>query len=172
MWTAGMAGGRRRGRAAGDNPGMTAPPPRLRVAAYVLRATATGPELLVFDHVDFPEAGTQVPAGGLEPGETPVAAALREVAEETGLTGVRPVGELGVSAHPHPVTGQPRRTTYVQLSAGAVPAGEWTHRVAGGGEDGGLRFACRFVPLPLTGGLDDHQDEFLDRLRPGDDPTR
>ncbi|MET8835840.1 NUDIX domain-containing protein [Micromonospora sp. NPDC004540] len=139
-------------------------PPRLRVAAYVLRRTPDGPELLVFDHVDFPEAGTQVPAGGVEPGETPAEAAVREVAEETGLTGVAAVAELGVSEWPHPVTGQARQTTYVQLLATGGTAGTWVHRVAGDGEDGGLRFACRFVPLPLAGRLPDHQDEFLDRI--------
>ncbi|MFG2106652.1 NUDIX hydrolase [Micromonospora chersina] len=141
-------------------------PPRLRVAAYVLRRTPEGPELLVFDHVDFPEAGTQVPAGGMEPGETPTQAAVREVAEETGLTGVEAVAELGVSEWPHPVTGRARRTTYVQLRATGGTAADWAHRVAGDGEDGGLRFACRFVPLPLAGRLADHQDEFLDRIDP------
>ena len=141
-------------------------PPRLRVAAYVLRRTPDGPELLVFDHVDFPEAGTQVPAGGMEPGETPAQAAVREVAEETGLTGVEAVAELGVSEWPHPVTGRARRTTYVQLRVTGGTAGDWAHRVAGDGEDGGLRFACRFVPLPLAGRLADHQDEFLDRIDP------
>jgi 8-oxo-dGTP pyrophosphatase MutT (NUDIX family) len=144
---------------------MTASP-RLRVAAYVLRHTPEGPELLVIDHVDFPEAGTQVPAGGVEPGESPAQAAGREVVEETGLTGVEVVAELGVSEWPHPVTGRARRTTYVQLRATGRPTVEWGHRVAGDGEDGGLRFACRFVPLPLVGHLADHQDEFLDRIDP------
>lgn len=44
--------------------------------------------LLVFTHLDVPltVAGVQVPAGTIEPGETPRQAALREVREETGLT--------------------------------------------------------------------------------------
>jgi len=42
--------------------------------------------LLVFSHPDFPEAGIQVPAGTIEDGEEPGAAALREAFEETGLT--------------------------------------------------------------------------------------
>ncbi|MFD0689843.1 hypothetical protein [Actinomadura fibrosa] len=42
--------------------------PRIRVAAYVIRCR-TVPELLVFDHVGMPEAGTQIPAGGVHPGE-------------------------------------------------------------------------------------------------------
>lgn len=39
-------------------------------------------QLLVFDH---PTAGLQLPAGTVEPGEAPVAAAKREVREETGV---------------------------------------------------------------------------------------
>lgn len=39
---------------------------RRRVACYVVREGSAGPELLVFDHVDVPDSGTQVPAGGME----------------------------------------------------------------------------------------------------------
>jgi 8-oxo-dGTP pyrophosphatase MutT (NUDIX family) len=42
---------------------------------------------LIFSHPDYPEAGLQVPAGTLEPGEHPEAGVLREAYEETGLTG-------------------------------------------------------------------------------------
>jgi ADP-ribose pyrophosphatase YjhB (NUDIX family) len=44
---------------------MQATPTPLRVVAYVTR----GDELLVFEHRDHPEEGTQVPAGRLDPGE-------------------------------------------------------------------------------------------------------
>ncbi|WP_371800379.1 hypothetical protein [Streptomyces sp. NBC_01707] len=36
--------------------------PRIHVAAYAIRHS-TIPELLVFDHLGIPEAGTQVPRG-------------------------------------------------------------------------------------------------------------
>jgi putative (di)nucleoside polyphosphate hydrolase len=42
-------------------------------------------QVLVFERTDIPGAW-QFPQGGLDPGETPVEAAWREVAEETGLT--------------------------------------------------------------------------------------
>jgi len=54
-----------------------------------------GDSLLVFTHTDFPEAGIQVPAGTVEPGETPETAVMREAQEETGLTGLELVGFLG-----------------------------------------------------------------------------
>jgi ADP-ribose pyrophosphatase YjhB (NUDIX family) len=52
--------------------------PRIRVAAYVIRRQ-TGPQLLVFEHQGIPEAGTQIPAGGVRPGETLSQAVQREM---------------------------------------------------------------------------------------------
>ncbi|MFD5204640.1 NUDIX domain-containing protein [Streptomyces sp. NPDC058375] len=147
---------------------MTAPPPppRARVAAYVIRRHPS-PALLVFDHLDFPEAGTQVPAGGIVRGEDPERAVLREVAEETGLTGARVVRRIAVDERPHPETGQPRRTAFLLLDAPPDGPVEWEHRVRGDGADAGMRFACRFAPLPLEHPLADAQDAWLGRVDPG-----
>ncbi|MER5556471.1 NUDIX domain-containing protein [Streptomyces sp. NPDC002793] len=138
-------------------------PPRIRVVAYVIRRRAAA-ELLVFDHVGMSEAGTQVPAGGVEPGEELSVAALREVAEETGLLTAIVVRPLAVEDRPHPETRQPRRTTFFLLRAPADTPDAWHHRVKGGGADAGLVFACRFVPLPLGQPLADGQDEWLGRI--------
>lgn len=139
--------------------------PRLRVAAYVIRHRATA-ELLVFDHVGMPGAGTQVPSGGVHPNEAPERAVLREVAEETGLFDAAVVRQLVVADKPHPHTQQPRRTTYFHLRAPATTPDAWTHRVAGDGVDAGYTFACRFVPLPLSHPLADDQDAWLGRVDP------
>lgn len=42
-----------------------------KVLAYVTREIARQMQLLVFTHRDAPEAGIQVPAGPLDPGEHP-----------------------------------------------------------------------------------------------------
>lgn len=52
-------------------------------------------QLLLFRHVHEPEAGIQVPAGTIKPGEPAAQAALREAQEETGLEGLALVSYLG-----------------------------------------------------------------------------
>lgn len=54
-----------------------------KVVAYVTHRRGDVVRLLVFEH---PLAGVQLPAGTVEPDESPDQAALREVAEETGVT--------------------------------------------------------------------------------------
>lgn len=63
-----------------------------KVTAFVVRTAPGGAELLLFQH---PYAGIQIPAGTIEPGESPESAALREAAEETGLTEFAAVQPLG-----------------------------------------------------------------------------
>jgi ADP-ribose pyrophosphatase YjhB (NUDIX family) len=139
--------------------------PRIRVAAYVIRRR-TVPELLVFDHLDVPEAGTQIPAGGVLRGEALEQAVLRETAEETGLRTATVIRQVAVEDKPHPHTGQPRRTTFFFLQAPTDTADAWHHRVHGDGGDAGLMFICRFVPLPLNRPLADDQDAWLGRIDP------
>ncbi|MFI0982313.1 NUDIX domain-containing protein [Streptomyces sp. NPDC021093] len=139
--------------------------PRIRVAAHVIRDRPV-PEVLVFDHVGMAEAGTQVPAGGVGPGEELRDAVVREVAEETGLLTVAVVRRVAVEDKPHADTGQPRRTSFFFLRAPADTADEWTHRVHGEGDDAGLTFACRFLPLPLKQPLADEQDAWLGHIDP------
>ncbi|MFJ7200192.1 MULTISPECIES: NUDIX domain-containing protein [unclassified Streptomyces] len=139
--------------------------PRIRVAAYVIRHRSV-PELLVFDHMGMPEAGTQVPAGGVGRDEEPEQAVLREVVEETGLSAATVVRSVAVEDKPHPGTGQPRRTTFFFLHAPAGTPDSWEHQVRGDGDDAGFGFACRFLPLPLERPLADEQDAWLGDIDP------
>ena len=58
---------------------------RHRAYAYITKES----RLLLFTQSEAPEAGIQVPAGTIEPGENPQDAAMREAKEETGLTELR-----------------------------------------------------------------------------------
>lgn len=68
------------------------PPCYQRAAAFV---TDPGGRLLVFDHLDVPAAGTQVPAGGIHDGEAPDVAVVRELVEESGIDDAVLVRKLG-----------------------------------------------------------------------------
>ncbi len=137
---------------------------RPRVAAYVIRRLGDGVELLVFDHEGIPEAGTQVPAGGIRPTESRKEAVLREVKEETGLVAVRVVTELGIIESPHPASGQSRQTSYWVLEAAEELPSEWRHVVASDDEDGGMVFLCRWESLPLEVALVDEQGSLLSQI--------
>ena len=111
-----------------------------RVVAYVVRDR----HLLVFDHRDFPEAGTQVPARTVEDDEDPAVTIVREVLEETGVR-AHLVRELATTDAIAP-RGEPRRNFFFELATDE-PRDAWAHVVHGGGGDDGLVFLCRFVPL-------------------------
>jgi 8-oxo-dGTP pyrophosphatase MutT (NUDIX family) len=64
-----------------------------KATAFIIRRRPAGTELLLFRH---PTSGIQFPAGTVEPGEAPEAAAAREAAEETGLAGLRLVAFVGM----------------------------------------------------------------------------
>lgn len=71
-----------------------------KVTTFITRPTPAGEQLLLFRH---PNAGIQIPAGTVEEGEPPEAAALREAGEETGLTNLTGQTLLGAADEPLPV---------------------------------------------------------------------
>ena len=74
---------------------MQGNPDRSRAVTKVAAYITWHDRLLVFRQPASPEAGVQVPAGTLEPGEAPAHAVLREAREETGLACLRPSSYLG-----------------------------------------------------------------------------
>ena len=118
--------------------------PRRRVVVYALRGEGARRELLVFDHRDHPDAGTQVPAGGIKASEEPAQAAARELLEETGLVAAS-ISFLAQAEEAHP-NGNLCDNSYF-LAAVNSPESTWMHRVSAGAGDAGLVFRCRFVPL-------------------------
>jgi 8-oxo-dGTP pyrophosphatase MutT (NUDIX family) len=146
---------------------------RHRVAVYVLDLTTASQQsrVLCFDHVNFPEAGTQIPAGGIADGETVEAAAAREVLEETGIR-ISQTRALGVQVLEDHNTGVRKVTTFLAAAAIDPPAGAWRHTVPShAGDDSGMVFECFFLDLHKAGTAltIDRQGEFLPLLthRPG-----
>jgi 8-oxo-dGTP diphosphatase len=132
---------------------------RKRVVAYVTREHDGRHELLVFDHRSMPEVPTQVPAGRIDAHESLEEGVLREVEEETGLTGIRIIGELADADDFERLFGPYAHRSWA-FHAVADKAGpdDWEHLVSGTGMDSGLVFLCRWVPLdncpPLWGESD------------------
>ncbi|MCA9495272.1 MAG: NUDIX domain-containing protein, partial [Myxococcales bacterium] len=101
-----------------------------------------GDELLCFEH---PHAGWQLPKGGIEPGERPEDAVLRELAEETGVARVERVTPLGWWTVANGTVIQTWHGFALDLPADLPD--RWTHVATGSPEEEGLRLVCRFTPL-------------------------
>lgn len=120
---------------------------RVRVASYITRPTPRGQELLVFNYLTAPEAGTHLPGGGIEPGERPDTAAIREALEETGIHGNLTLrGVVGVQQSTYD-TGAPCISVYFHLVTDET-RDTWRHRMIGDTDawDTGMEIECRFLP--------------------------
>jgi 8-oxo-dGTP pyrophosphatase MutT (NUDIX family) len=113
---------------------------RKRVLAYVTRERVGVKELLVFDHRDHPSAGTQVPAGRLDPGETLEQGLLRELHEEAGIDDAIVIRELRRPDLP------PRYQNHAFELRSPLheQVDTWEHVVHGDGDDAGLVFCYRW----------------------------
>ncbi len=111
--------------------------------------------LLVFRHPDAPEAGIQVPAGTIKPGETPEEAVLREVMEETGLVELSLVGKLGISDFDMSPFGKPevQRRHFFHLRLEEAPPETWRHEERDPSEGGDASIVFEFFWAPLPDGL-------------------
>ncbi|GGL43730.1 DNA mismatch repair protein MutT [Halarchaeum grantii] len=108
--------------------------------AYVTRSD--GAELLVFEPPDG--EGPQVPKGGIEAGEDPAHAVVRELREETGLADAELLDAVATDEWRHPSKPKTYRRHFFHVAVTDAPD-EWTHEVTGGGEDDGLRYACHWT---------------------------
>lgn len=137
---------------------------RDRVVCYITRGRT---ELLVFEHDDPGlEAGLQVVAGGIEPGETLEQAAVRETWEEAGLKLENPRSLGTLTLHHPPSTqgrGKPEAWHFFWLEAPADTPNAWKHTVLNR-EDAGLVYHQRFLPIDDVQ-LDWNLDAKLEALR-------
>lgn len=142
---------------------------RVRATSYITRSTPLGPELLVFTYPSAPDAGVHLPGGGIESGERPDTAAVREAAEETGIDGRLELrGVVGVQQGTYD-TGLPCISVYFHLDTDE-PRDAWSHTMIGDDDawDTGLEVNCRFVSLTEAAELLEtgwhRQAEFIEYL--------
>lgn len=118
---------------------------KTKVIAYIFRKS--GSEVLVFDHADFPEAGTQVVGGTLEDGEDFQIALSREILEESGLviapSAFRKIGETIYQRKDKP---EVNYRHYFSFSSDELLE-RWSHVVKSDGEDNGMVFDFFWLPV-------------------------
>ena len=95
-----------------------------KVTCFIIRRIGKGTDLLLFNH---PDVGIQIPAGTVNPGEDPEAAARREASEESGqnnLVFLRLLGQADDPPSPgHLVLARPT-TVYSRPDIGSM---DWAH---------------------------------------------
>ena len=116
-----------------------------KVVVYITRDD----HLLVFRHVDS-DAGIQVPAGTLEPGESPDDGVIREAWEETGLEDLTVRRFLGTRDYDMSAYGiaELHRRHYYHLECTSDAPSVWRHLETGGGTAEGIEFELYWVKLP------------------------
>lgn len=130
-------------------------------------------QLLIFSHPDFPEAGLQVPAGTLLPGERPGDGVMREACEETGMKNLRLIRFIGETCRDMRDFGleQIHQRFYFHLACSAEPPLTWRHYETNpsDGSPGPIAFDFFWVSLtsnvpPLIADMDEKLPELIRRM--------
>jgi ADP-ribose pyrophosphatase YjhB (NUDIX family) len=132
---------------------------RKRVVGYVTR----GRELLILDE----HAGVaQLPAGRVDANESLEDGLVREVAEETGVTGLTVVSELAGPEEFARLFGHGAHESHAFHATTAMETPDrWEHPVTGSGMDAGFVYPCRWVPLDECPPLWGKPDPLVEKLR-------
>ena len=120
--------------------------------------------LLVFRHLDFPieETGLQVPAGSVQDGETPEAAALRETSEETGMDAFELVRLLGRNTYDmRPYRDEVQERWFFHLRPTTQLPAKWFSLEMHDGTGEPTRLECFWIPISHGHVLAGGQGAFL-----------
>ena len=143
---------------------MSSDPVTEKVVCYIVRDG----RLLVLEHLDVPwqDAGLQVPAGSVKPGETLSQAAHREACEETGLASLRVVARLGESRYDMaPYRSETQHRHFFHLEVDSATPERWTSSEDDPDDGSGRhRFVCYWVPISRGHALAAGQGALLGRL--------
>lgn len=134
---------------------------RRRVVVYATRDRGGRAELLTIEHLAYPEVGIQVPAGRVDHDEELEDGLRRELTEETGIRDVHIVGELPDFECTYETFS---RNHAFHVAVDEATPDQWEHRVGGKGDDAGLVYLCRWVPLRLGLPLWNEGDPMLRHL--------
>lgn len=137
-----------------------------KVFAYITRGPEDNKELLVFEHKGEPEAGLQVPGGGIEDGEMLIDALYREVEEETGLP--REVLDFAGKVTKYNYYPDHKRKCYERnifhFEYTGDPIEGWEHQIKSDGRDDGRTFIFHWEPLKDLPELAADQDAAVEML--------
>ena len=143
-----------------------------RIVTKVAANITCDGKLLVFSQADFPEAGTQIPAGTVDEDENLDKEVRREVIEETGLSDLKIESYLGVKAYDlHSFEGREIdvHSHYYHLSVpGPIKEDRWQHweMSPSEGPKDPILFELYWVKIPeeipdLAGELGDMLDKLM-----------
>lgn len=134
-----------------------------KVLAYITRRDNT--QVLVFQHRHYPEAGLQVPAGTVEDGEELIAALLREIDEESGLSQLTLIRHLATEPFYSESKAEWQERNVFHLQAPDDLPDSWLHVVKAGEEDEGLHFEYSWVSSSQSKAtLSSGQGQWLDKI--------
>ena len=124
-----------------------------KVVAYICRFHDGLWQLLVFNHdPKFKDAGTQVPAGTVEPQESLQTALEREVFEESGLQDLMILSKIDeYEYYQESKKTWAQRHVFLMLAPQDLPE-KWTHEVQGHGDDAKMQFHYFWMPAAATRG--------------------
>ncbi|MEM6313659.1 MAG: GNAT family N-acetyltransferase [Planctomycetota bacterium] len=136
-----------------------------KVLAYLTRVRDGELQLLALVNLDpAGPTGWEVPGGGVDPGETPEVAVLRELHEEAGIDDARIVRKLTTVPWWNSYRDFVQTRHVYELAVDRALEDAWEHTVHGNGGDHGKRFEYRWLPIQYAGALSWGMGEYANLL--------